>query len=87
MVTKKGKFDELMKGRGSGYRGTDELPEKHTSTSGKPNGKRSDTEYKQVSAYIRKDTHRMAKIALLEEDRQFSELVEELLNTWLKSRT
>jgi hypothetical protein len=50
-------------------------------------GKRSNTEYRQVSAYIRKDTHRRVKMALLEEDRQFSELVAELLETWLEERT
>ena len=50
-------------------------------------GKRSNTEYRQVSAYVRKDTHRRVKMALLEEDRQFSELVAELLETWLDERT
>ena len=50
-------------------------------------GKRSNTDYRQVSAYIRKDTHRRVKMALLEEDRQFSELVAELLESWLEERT
>jgi hypothetical protein len=50
-------------------------------------GKRADPDYRQVSAYVRKDTHQKVKIALIEEDRQFSELVEKLLRGWLDSRT
>jgi hypothetical protein len=50
-------------------------------------GKRSDSAYKQVSAYIRKDTHQRVKIALLQEEREFSELIEELLGGWLNART
>jgi hypothetical protein len=52
-----------------------------------PGGKRSNAQYRQVSAYVRKDTHRKVKMALLEDDREFSELVEELLGGWLASRT
>lgn len=55
---------------------------------GRPTGKRSDPDYEQTTAYIRKDTHRSVKIALLEdgEGREYSELVEELLSKWLKAR-
>lgn len=54
---------------------------------GRPNAKRSDPEFVQTTAYIRKETHRDVKIALLHEsgDRDFSELIEELLVNWLKS--
>lgn len=87
----KGKFDDLMKVRGrndasrrngEGRRITnaDRAPEVVA-------GKRRNEEYRQVSAYIRKDTHRKVKMALLEEDREFSELVEHLLVRWLDSRT
>lgn len=56
---------------------------------GRPKGKRSDPDYEQVTAYIRKDTHASIKIALLQEGqkREFSELVQELLEQWVKSRT
>lgn len=56
---------------------------------GRPKGKRSDPAFEQVTAYIRKETHKTVKIALLQEgqDREFSELVEELLSDWLRSRT
>ena len=69
---------------------------KHTSNSsappkrrGRPSGKRSDSEFGQVTAYIRKETHLAVKMALLKEggEREFSELVEELLAKWLKTRT
>lgn len=54
---------------------------------GRPSGKRSDPDYVGFTTYIRKDTHRKAKIALLEEGdgRELSELVEELISHWLKT--
>lgn len=57
---------------------------------GRPKGKRSDPAFEQVSIYVRRDTHRSAKIALLdpaeENRRDFSELVEELVSEWLASQ-
>lgn len=51
-------------------------------------GKRNDPEFDQTTAYVRKDTYRAVRIALIEEgeERDYSELVEELLSKWLKSR-
>jgi hypothetical protein len=56
---------------------------------GRPSGKRSDADYVQVTAYIHKDTHRDVKIALLKSggEKDFSELVDDLLAEWLKSRS
>lgn len=56
---------------------------------GRPRGKRSDEEHLQVTAYIRRETHLDVKAALLRDQkgRDFSDLVEELLSKWLKSRT
>jgi hypothetical protein len=55
---------------------------------GRPPGKRRHPDFEQITAYIRKDTHHQVKLALLRElkGRQFSDLVEELLSTWLKSK-
>jgi hypothetical protein len=54
----------------------------------RPPGKRSDPDFEQVTAYIRKETHKAVKIELLKNGRQeFSELVEELLQQWLKARS
>ena len=52
---------------------------------GRPAAKRSDPDFLQVTAYIRKETHRRTKIRLLEEGqgREFSELVEVMLEEWL----
>jgi hypothetical protein len=55
---------------------------------GRPPGKRSDPAFTQVTAYIRGSTYRQIKLALLQDEgaaeREFSDLVEELLATWLK---
>jgi len=55
---------------------------------GRPTGKRGHPDFEQVTAYIRKDTHHQVKLALLRElkGQQFSDLVEELLSTWLKAQ-
>ena len=59
-----------------------------TAKSLKTKGKRSDPEYEQVSAYIRKETYKNIKIALLQSanHQNFSDLVEELLAQWLNSQ-
>lgn len=55
---------------------------------GRPRAMRSDPNFLQVTAYIRKTTHQQIKIELLKEGKgmNFSELVEELLENWLKAR-
>ena len=60
---------------------------------GRPSGKRTDPDFQQITAYVRKDTMRSVKIALLQEadpdegPRETSELIEELLAEWLTART
>lgn len=55
----------------------------HTPT--RRRGKRTDPEYVQVTAYVRQETYRRARIKLLESTKpqEFSEVVEELLTRWL----
>ena len=55
---------------------------------GRPRGKRSDPDYEQVTAYIKKKTYKQTKIALLEleEVEDFSGLVEKLLSEWLSTQ-
>jgi hypothetical protein len=55
---------------------------------GRPPGKRSDPDYEQVTSYVRRQTYADVKIELIREGkkREFSELVEELLAQWLKTR-
>lgn len=49
-------------------------------------GKSRNTDYTQVLTYIRRDTHRRIKKVLIDdtEERDLSDLVEELLSNWLK---
>jgi hypothetical protein len=57
-------------------------------------GKKSDPSYRQVTAYVRKDLYRNVSDALYDESRgldtkrkEFSELVDELLEQWWQDRT
>jgi hypothetical protein len=56
---------------------------------GPAGGKRSDPDFTQTTAYVRKNTLNDVKVALLREGkgRDYSELVEDLLRGWLKSRS
>ncbi len=56
--------------------------------SGRPRGKRSNPDYEQVTAYIKRETYRNTKIALLQQEnkQEFSELVEQLLSEWLSTQ-
>lgn len=54
---------------------------------GRPRAKRSDPEYQQVTAYIRRDTYTAARKLLLDEGREFSELVEDLVRQWTKTNS
>jgi hypothetical protein len=53
---------------------------------GRPPGKRSNPEYEQVTSYIRRDTYQAVQVALIQsgKKRQYSELVQELLERWLE---
>lgn len=55
---------------------------------GRPAGKRTNPNYAQVTAYIPKSLHEDVKIALIKErKKEFSTLVEELLEEWMQSRS
>ena len=49
-------------------------------------GKRSDPAYRQISTYVRSDLYRSVKRELLLEDRDFSDLMDELLAEWIGRR-
>jgi hypothetical protein len=46
-------------------------------------GKRTDPTYKQVGAYVKKDTYLQIQKLLLDKPQDFSDLVQELLTTYL----
>lgn len=84
--------DEQREPNGQPPENTETQPAKISATQkdekpkrGRPRAKRSDDNYKQVTAYILKTTHLEVKKRLLDEEREFSELVEELLAEWLKT--
>ena len=56
---------------------------------GRPYGKRTDPNYVGFTTYIRKETHRNVKRALFDDpdERELSELVEDLLTNWLKTKS
>ena len=96
-MSKSNRFAGLMKARQSDEaippdetsRAPAENNYSHTvSARGRPrNGKRSNPDYKQISALIRKDTHRSVVRILLDdgESRDVSDLLQELLQRWLSS--
>ena len=47
-------------------------------------GKRSDPDYLQITAYIRKDVHKTVKRKLVGEDKDMSDVIGELLEEWLE---
>ena len=51
---------------------------------GRPPGKKSNPDYTQATVYLRKQTHLAAKKRLLDEGKEFSELVEELVTQWIR---
>jgi uncharacterized Rmd1/YagE family protein len=53
---------------------------------GRPNGKRSNENFRQVTAYVGTETYKQTKMKLLANDnrQEFSVLVDELLKRWLK---
>jgi len=53
---------------------------------GRPPGKKSDPAFKQVTVYLRKDTHDTARKILFDDRRQFSDLVDELVSRWISGQ-
>ena len=50
---------------------------------GRPRGRRSSTDYQSVTTFLHRDIYRRTRIRLLETDRDFGDLVDELLREWL----
>jgi hypothetical protein len=49
-------------------------------------GKRSDPAYRQISTYVRSDLYRSVKRELLMDERDFSDLLDEILTEWVNRR-
>ena len=66
---------------------SEEIEVKESKTLGRPRGKRSNPDYTQVTSYIKKETHKSVQRVLLEKEKEFSELIQELLEEWLAVAT
>lgn len=84
------KLLEVKRAR-DGY--TSEQPDISTSdlrTHPKPRSKpakSADPDYTKFTTYVRKSTHRAAKLRAVEEGRELSEIVEELISRWAAERS
>ncbi len=91
-MVKNNRFTVLMNARAgatAGVGGDRDDQQEAVRSLGRPrHGKRSNPNYKQISALIRKDTHRNVMRALLDEttDRDVSDLLQALLEDWLRGR-
>ena len=80
------KFDGLVAGRKRTSVITQLQNSEIAKGPGRPRAKRSDPDFKQITAIIRKDTHTAAQRLLIGREQDFSELLEELLATWVKTQ-
>jgi uncharacterized Rmd1/YagE family protein len=77
--------------RGAVIQQTDNQPNNEsgeTRRRGRPNGKRSNENFRQVTAYVGKETYKQTKMKLLaaDEPQEFSELIDDLLVRWLQEK-
>ena len=103
MSSNKNRFGEILEiaknqGGETPYAGEEEGPHveetlldqshEHQGKRGRPKvGKRSNAAYTQITAYIRTNTHKNAKIALIQEGkRDMGELIDDLLSQWLEAQ-
>ena len=81
------KFDQLRKVRSATTGVADNVrtqqPGRERPTIAKRNDKAN---YTQVTAYIERQTYTAVKHALVDERQEFSELVQTLLDNWIKTR-
>ena len=64
--------------------GVNVAPSKPSAKLSRPLAKSADPAYIKFTTYIRKSTHLGVKTRLVSKEMEFSDLVEELLATWLK---
>ncbi len=88
------KQTQVSEKAGAASNATERLPQRQAQLQEEPKivgspkkiGKSSNADYTQVLTYIRRDTHRRIKKVLIDDpdERNLSDLVEELLSDWLK---
>lgn len=80
----KSKFEGIFAAKGKGTKKAAQTADSPTAT-GREVGKRKNPDYTQISAYIRKDTHRAVMQEIVTK-RDLSDLIEELFTEWLKKQ-
>jgi hypothetical protein len=80
------KFSKVFESRRLPVTGSQEEKRGRGRPRGHAGGKRDDASYTQASSYIPRELHKKVKAALVEEEKEYSELIEELLTEWLKAR-
>lgn len=54
---------------------------------GRPRAKRSSSDFAQATAYVKKETYTAVKHLLLDQKKEYSILVQELLDDWLQKQS
>ena len=82
----KSAFADILKAHGEqqGVEPSAILPTSPIATLIRKPGKSADPDFVKLTCYVRKETLREAKKKLLDQGREVSEIVEELLAKWLK---
>ncbi len=62
------------------------LPKSEASRRGRPRAKRSSDDFAQATAYVKKETYTAVKHLLLDQKKEYSVLVQELLDGWLQGQ-
>jgi hypothetical protein len=85
-ATSSSRFDDLF--NAALERKKTEEPQESTPLQTQPTrkSKSTDPNYVRTTVYLPKRLHQQLKAAAVEEDREMSGIVEELIDTWLKSR-
>ncbi|NEP56024.1 MAG: CopG family transcriptional regulator [Symploca sp. SIO2G7] len=77
-MSKSNRFDDLF---GAAKRTKEQAP-----PSDKKKGKGQNPDYMRTTIYLPKSLHRQLKAAALEEEKEMSEVVTELVKQWLEAR-
>jgi hypothetical protein len=86
-MSKANAFSALFKEAGRhGVGETDKPEEALRARSSRPRGKREDPAFGKIGVYIRNSTITEVKARLIRQDRDLSELVQSLLDDWLRSQ-
>ena len=81
--TSKSAYADLIRIHEQGGEAGQPVPTGTPESSPRKRGKSADPEYVKLTSYIRRQTHLAVKKKLLDQGREISELVEELLDKWL----